>query len=152
MRVRALEPRDVDAWAAMRSALWPEADAEELRREAAAFLIRPRLINAVFVAEAEAGGLVGFVELSLRSHADGCDSSPVPFVEGWYVVPEARRGGVGGALIAAAEAWATAGGYREIASDALIDNLVSIDAHAALGFEEVERDVRFRKSLVKTTR
>ncbi len=94
----------------MRSALWPEADAAELAREAAAFFTRPYLIDAVFVAEAPDGDLVGFVELSLRSHADGCSSSPVPYVEGWYVVPAARRQGVGRALFAAAEAWGTAGG------------------------------------------
>ncbi len=149
MRVRALEARDIDAWAAMRSALWPEADAEELAREAAVFFTRPYLIDAVFVAEAPGGDLAGFVELSLRSHADGCSSSPVPYVEGWYVAPKARRKGVGRALIAAAEAWGAAGGYTEIASDARIANRASADAHAALGFDEVERAVHFRKALVR---
>jgi aminoglycoside 6'-N-acetyltransferase I len=85
--------------------------------------------------------------LSLRPYVDGCDSSPVPFIEGWYVAPEARRTGVGGTLVRAAEAWAIAQGYSEMASDALLDNDVSHWAHASLGFEEVERAIRFRKSL-----
>ena len=149
MLVRALEPRDLDAWAAMRGALWPDEDIEELRRECADYCTpgTSRLLEAIFVAETSGGALRGFVELSLRPYADGCRSSPVPFVEGWYVAPGARREGVGGALIAAGEAWAKDGGYTEIASDALIENIISIGAHAALGFEEVERAVRFRKTL-----
>jgi hypothetical protein len=32
-------------------------------------------------------------------------------------------------------------------SDALLDNVVSERAHAALGFVEIERAIRFRKAL-----
>jgi len=149
MRVRPIEPGDERAWAAMRGALWPEADAGELARECAAFFERPEMIDAVFVAEDEAGELIGFVELSLRSHAEGCSGSPVPYVEGWYVAGRARSGGVGRALIAAAEGWAVALGHSEIGSDARIDNRISHKAHAALGFKEVKRDVHFRKALLR---
>ncbi len=147
MRVRAIEPKDADAWAAMRRALWPEADPEELARECAAFFVRPEMIHAVFVAEDGRGDLVGFVELSLRSHAEGCRSSPVPYVEGWYVASRARHRGVGRALIAATEDWARDGGHSEIASDTRIENLAGAEAHAALGFDAVERAVHFRKAL-----
>jgi aminoglycoside 6'-N-acetyltransferase I len=134
----------------MRVALWPEADAAELRDDVAAFFegaVQPALLHKVFLAEAPGGAPVGMLELSLRPYADGCDSSPVPFIEGWYVVPEMQRRGIGGALVQAAERWAIAEGYREIASEALIDNRASLEAHAALGFAEVERAIRFRKSL-----
>jgi aminoglycoside 6'-N-acetyltransferase I len=87
------------------------------------------------------------LELSLRSVAEGCRTTPVPYVEGWYVVPEARRGGMGRELMAAAETWAGERGYTEIASAALIDNLLSERAHRALGFLEVERTIHFRKDL-----
>jgi aminoglycoside 6'-N-acetyltransferase I len=150
MQIRLATERDADAWLAMRAALWPDASVDELRVEVAAFFaagLEPAMLHRVFVAEGEGGALVGMLELSLRPYADGCDSSPVPFIEGWYVVPEARRGGVGGALLKAAEEWALAHGYREMASDALLDNQVSHCAHAAAGFEEVERVIRFRKSL-----
>jgi aminoglycoside 6'-N-acetyltransferase I len=148
-KVRCATKKDADAWLAIRVTLWPEASADELRAEVAAFFAgdaRPNLPECVFVAERD-GVLVGLLELSLRPYADGCDSSPVPFIEGWYVAPEARRKGVGGALVRAAEEWAVAHGYNEMASDALLDNRVSEHAHAALGFEEVERAIRFRKSL-----
>ena len=58
-----------------------------------------------------------------------------------------RRRGVGRALVRAAEEWARGQGLREVASDALLDNVASHRAHEGLGFTEVERAVRYRKSL-----
>ncbi len=87
------------------------------------------------------------LELSLRSVAEGCRDSPVPYVEGWYVAPEGRRQGIGRALVAGAEAWARGRGFTELASDTLITNDVGFDAHLAVGFIEVERAIHFRKSL-----
>jgi aminoglycoside 6'-N-acetyltransferase I len=101
----------------------------------------------VFVAEAADGRLVGFLELGLRTYAEGCRSSPVPFVEAWYVAAEARHQGVGRKLVEAAEHWSIKRNFSEIASDTQIDNGASQDAHAALGFEVAERLVAFRKSL-----
>jgi aminoglycoside 6'-N-acetyltransferase I len=101
----------------------------------------------VFVAEAN-GKVVGFIEVGLRSHADGCDARrPVGFIEGWYVEPEQRGMGVGRALMQAAEAWARAQGCRELASDTWVDHEPSQRAHEALGFEVVDRCVNFRKAL-----
>ena len=44
----------------------------------------------VFFAERPGGGLCGFLEASLRSRADGCDSTPVGYIEGWYVDEDVR--------------------------------------------------------------
>jgi aminoglycoside 6'-N-acetyltransferase I len=49
--------------------------------------------------------------------------------------------------MAHAERWAGALGYSELASDAEIDNTVSISAHRALGFDETDRIVCFLKKL-----
>ena len=131
----------------MRAALWPEEDAEELAHETLAHFAGRELGAAVFVAEAADGRLTGFLELGLRPYAEGCRSSPVPFVEAWYVAASARGQGCGRALIEAAERWALARGFSEIASDTQLENRLSQDAHAALGFEETGRIVCFRKSL-----
>ena len=48
-------------------------------------------------------------------------------------------------IVRAVERWTVAQGASELASDALIDNFVSHRMHAALGFEETERVVAFRK-------
>ena len=133
----------------MRSDLWPDADAADLATEAQKFASEGKAVGlaAVLVSEGADREVTGFVEIGLRDYADGCDGSPVPFIEGWYVTPQIRRTGVGQALIAAAEAWSIERGYTELASDALLENLVSERAHKALGFEEVERAIRFRKAL-----
>lgn len=104
--------------------------------------------HTILVAEASDGVLVGFLEVDLRSHADGCDpAQPVGYVEGWYVAENCREGGVGKTLLTAAEDWARGHGCIEMASDALIDNELSQRAHAALGFEVVDRCVHYRKKL-----
>src|SRR5262245_47769755 len=147
--VRALEPRDRDAWVAMRQALWPDADAGELADDARRYFEDPTFrvfLERVLVAERN-DEIVGMIELSLRSIADGCSSSPVPYIEGWFVAEHARRLGVGSALVRAAEDWARARGATEIASDILLENHVSEAAHKKLGFEEVDRMVSFRKAL-----
>jgi aminoglycoside 6'-N-acetyltransferase I len=149
MNVRPATKADAEAWLAIRAALWPDSNEEQLRLEVGRYFVahgEPLLPHQVFVAERD-GAIVGMLELSLRPYADGCDSSPVPFIEGWYVVEEARRVGIGGALIGAAEQWALENGYTEMASDALLENTESERAHKALGFEEVERAIRFRKEL-----
>lgn len=147
MKVRALEARDRPAWAAMRAALWPDADADRLAHETLMHVSGNPLAEAVFIAEGHDGAVCGFLELSLRTYAEGCASSPVPFIEAWYVAPSARRKGAGRALVRAAENWALMRNFTEIASDTELDNSQSQAAHAALGYEEVERIVTFRKPL-----
>jgi aminoglycoside 6'-N-acetyltransferase I len=68
-------------------------------------------------------------------------------VEAWYVDADVRRLGYGRALLAAAEGWARARGYREMASDTQLDNEVSRRAHLRSGYAEVDRIIQFRKLL-----
>jgi aminoglycoside 6'-N-acetyltransferase I len=143
--VRRLEPADAAEHLRMRHALWPRADVDEMAAESIALLTDPDQV--VFVAPRADGGLYGFVEAGVRAFADGMDESPCAFVEGWWVDADARRAGIGRALIAAVEDWARARGFHELGSNAELDNLVSHRAHAALGFEERERVIYFRKPL-----
>lgn len=146
MNVREAIPRDRDAWLRMRAELWPGSASDheaEIRRYFD--VAQPGMVT--FVAEDEGGELVGFLELDQRKYAPGCSSSPVPFIEGWYVDPRVRRLGVGRVLVRAPEQWAVAAGYSEIASDVEIDNRDSIAAHSALGYEEIEWVVFFRRPL-----
>jgi aminoglycoside 6'-N-acetyltransferase I len=102
----------------------------------------------IFVAEASDDMLAGFLEVDLRSHADGCNPSrPVGYVEGWYVAEKCRTRGIGRALLAAAENWARRQGALEMASDTWVENEVSQRVHAACGYEVVDRCVHYRKKL-----
>jgi aminoglycoside 6'-N-acetyltransferase I len=145
MKIRAYRDSDWSDWLRMSVALFPEYSAEELAAGMREF--RARSDAEVFIAERSDGSPAGFVEAGTRPYADGCDTSPVGYVEAWYVDPDVRRSGYGRALLAAAEDWARGRGYREIASDALLDNELSHAAHRRAGYEEVDRVVQFRKVL-----
>jgi aminoglycoside 6'-N-acetyltransferase I len=143
--IRKITESDRAEWVRLRDALWPGSRADH-EAETRLYFERRLETPIVFVAEAD-GRLVGFLELDYRKYAPGCAASPVPFIEGWYVEAEMQGRGVGRALMQAAEARARAAGYREIASDVEIDNADGIAAHRALGFDEIERVVCFRKSI-----
>jgi aminoglycoside 6'-N-acetyltransferase I len=90
----------------------------------------------------------GLVEASLRSdYVNGTHSTPVVFLEGLYVAPAVRRQGIARELVAAVAAWGRARGCSELASDTPLANRASQAMHRALGFEETERVVYFRKAL-----
>lgn len=139
--IRRYAPRDRAGWERMRSALWPGQTWADMD----AWLARDDA--TVIVADAGDGGLCGFAEVGERSVADSCDTSPVAYLEGWWVDTVMRRQGIGAALIAAAEAWARGRGLTEFASDTTLDNTLSQQAHRRLGFTEVERAVLYRKLL-----
>ena len=147
-RVRAVRPSDADEWLRLRCALWPEPAEREHAAEIAQFLAgQAREPAGVLFAEDPQGKVVGFAELSIRAYAEGCSTDRVAFLEGWFVVPEARHRGVGRALVAGAEDWGRAQGCTEFGSDAEADNHVSAAAHQALGFDEVGLIRCFRKDL-----
>ena len=122
--------------AAMMHALWPSPGPYDFSDE------------SVFVWERDnRAGLGGFVSFSIREWAEGCSSSPVPYIEGWWVAPDLRGSGVGRALVTAVERWCLEHGYDELGSDVELDNERSLRAHAALGFEPTLRLQFFRKRL-----
>ena len=135
MHVRAFDPRDQPELERLARLLFPDAD--------------DPLGNHVtwFVVDRGDGRLGGFVEVGTRAYAEGCDTSPVAYVEAWYVDEDLRRHGWGGRLLGAVEQWARDKGLRELASGSLLDNATAIAAHKRLGFTEVERQVHFAKRL-----
>lgn len=147
MIIRAATPADEPSWSTLRTALWPEdtaaAHAEEIR---GFFRGEFPLPSAAFLAEQD-GNAIGLVETSIRPYAEECYSGKVGYIEGWFVVPEERGRGVGAALVAAAEDWARDQGCAEMGSDAALDNEVSAQAHASLGYAEVGQIRCFRKEL-----
>lgn len=149
--IRLAQLSDRDQLVRMREALWPKTPAEEHARELTDILEGKPVTTLpliILVAEASDRGLAGFLEVDLRSHADGCNPSrPVGYVEGWYVAENHRHKGIGRRLLAAAEDWARSQGCAEMASDTWVDNGVSQRVHEALGYEVVDRCVHYRKTL-----
>jgi len=144
--VRPVRAADGDQWRCMREALWPEGVANHASEIQEFFADPSSARNTVLVAEYD-GVLVGFVELSLRAYAEGCETSPVAYLEGWFVSNDVRGAGIGRALLRAAEEWARAQGCSEFASDAEADNVASAEAHRACGFDDAGLIRCFRKRL-----
>lgn len=142
--IRCATLGDRAAWVRLRRRLWPDCPAARHRLEVKQLLSGDGVIALACVH----GKVVGFAEVSIRGdHVEGTTATPVPYLEGWYVLPHFRGRGVGRALLVFVEKWARTKGFRELASDAEIANRKSIRAHAKLGFSEVGRSAHFVKRL-----
>ena len=147
-RVSTPDLGQMTAWRQMRKTLWPEMTEDENLHEIEAMMTETSRFF-VRIALNKEDKPVGFVEATVRNdYVNGCATSPVVFLEGIYVEPEARRQGIARTLIGAVEEWGRKMDCREFASDALLENSDSHSMHRALGFEETERVVYFRKDLL----
>jgi aminoglycoside 6'-N-acetyltransferase I len=145
--IRAISHADMDAWLGLRKQLWPHCSDAEHVDEMRSFLSEPERF-AQFVSLDDLDQANGFAEASIRSdYVNGTESAPVAFLEGIFVAPNARRRGIARNLVLAVGDWARRRGMVELASDADIANAVSHATHRALGFQETERVVYFRKVL-----
>ncbi len=159
MTARLIERLDVEEVMRMRKLLFPDCEIDQHWSELERYfrpVAEPGTVGnqVCFVTDRPDGtGLAGFAEAMLRSHAEGAwehtadGSMGIAYLEAWFVDDASRGAGVGRQLMAACEGWAREQGSPVLASDALIENARSIAAHAALGFEEVERSVHFIKKL-----
>ena len=145
MQITAPQGSADPAWLALRVALWPDGSETEHLAAMADTLARGHYVR---LAVEDSGAAVGFVEASRRvDFVNGTGTSPVAFLEGLYVVPGSRRAGVARALVESAVTWALQQGLSELASDSLLENVEAHAAHRAIGFEETERVVYFRRAL-----
>ena len=144
MTIERVTKRTLLAWQAMRLRLW--ADSETDPHDIAALLERDDFL--ALMVRNDSHEPAGFAEASIRNDfVNGCETSPVLFLEGIYVEPPSRRHGFARALVDAVAQWGRERDVSEFASDALVDDTESHAMHEALGFEETERVVYFRKLL-----
>lgn len=144
MNIRKATRADSMALAVLASCMW-EHDPAELEPEFAALTTSDEA--ACFLA-LDGDTAVGFAQCQLRhDYVEGCETSPVGFLEGIYVDDGYRHAGIARALLNACEDWARNVGCTEFASDCEIDNHVSLTWHLKAGFEEVNRTIWFAKKL-----
>lgn len=140
--------KDVESWLELRAELWPGRSLEYHRDEIERTFLSGDGDAVAFIARNTANEAVGFAEAGLRhDYVNGCSSSPVLFLEGIYVRSADRRKGIARLLCDAIVDWGKPRGCVEFASDAPLENSASHALHAALGFEETQRVVFFRKPL-----
>ena len=141
--IRIVQSSDRAEWLRLRSLLWDETEESEHLAEMEEILDHQDT-QLVLVAS-ERDSLIGFLEVSIRPHAEDCETDNVGYLEGWYVEQEYRRTGIGRSLVSNAEQWARDCGCVEMASDAEFGNEESIAAHSQLGYSETSRLVHFRR-------
>lgn len=145
MQIEPPTGADDRRWLSLRLQLWSHVSGSEHLREMADAMARGHCVRLALTSN---GSAVGFVEASKRvDYVNGTSSSPVIFLEGLFVEPSARRKGVARALVAHVERLALAERCTEMASDSPLENVAAHAAHRALGFEETERVVYFRRAV-----
>lgn len=145
--IRQLSESDLSEWLRLRQLLWDESSEDDHKSEMVE-IIEHTDTQLVVVADFGRGHLGGFLEASIRSHVEDCDTENVGYLEGWFVEEPLRQLGVGRELVASAESWARNKGCSEMASDAEVDNEISLHAHTKLGYVETSRLVHLKKELV----
>ncbi|MCR9074780.1 MAG: GNAT family N-acetyltransferase [bacterium] len=149
IRIHPYQPTTLPAWLTMRARLFDDEDPalldEEVRQIARDNTLKSQPFQCLLAFDDDTP--IGFIELTIRSSAEECMTSPVLYIEGWYVDPAHQGKGVGRALMDAAFAWGREHGCAEAASDARPDNTGSINAHQALGFEDAGVIRCFRRSI-----
>ena len=144
--IRPLAESDLSEWLRLRRLLWDQSTEDDHKGEMVD-VIENSDSQYVAVADLGNGRLAGFLEASIRPHAEDCETENVGYLEGWFVETPYRRQGIGRGMVESAERWALQRGCREMASDAEINNTTSQQAHARLGYEETSRLVHLRKVL-----
>ena len=144
MEIRKANPADSAALAELACRMWGGSP-DERSPEFAALTTSPEAACFLALDDDKA---VGFAQCQLRhDYVEGCETSPVGFLEGVYVDDAHRRSGVARALLNACEDWARSVGSTEFASDCEIDNHTSLAWHLKNGFDEMGRTIWFAKKL-----
>jgi aminoglycoside 6'-N-acetyltransferase I len=144
--IREMRNSDQAIWLDMYHKFWPKFSDEALLAEIGR--INRSSKRSAFVAEVD-GVAVGFAEYALRDYANGCNSQPVPFLEGVWVDAQYRAQGIARALIEYLIKRAEMAGFVEFGSDVELTNYSSQLLHEKLGFEQTEKVIYYRKVLRK---
>ena len=125
--------------------IWPEHTAEELTAIVRQYIESED--SAVF-AETADGQYVGVALCCLRhDYVEGCNTSPVGYLEGVGTREAYRFRGIAGKLVSECEQWAREKGCTEFASDCELTNTASQRFHLSVGFREENRIICFKKML-----
>ena len=91
---------------------------------------------------------VGFAQCQIRTdYVEGTETSPVGYLEGIFIVETYRHNGYAKELLKECEKWAKDKKCSEFASDCELNNLDSFRFHMAIGFEEANRIICFKKNI-----
>ena len=137
--------KDAEALAGLVKIVWPEHTEKALTRIILEYMDSDE--SAVF-AEKRGESFIGAVLCCLRrDYVEGCETSPVGYLEGVSVKENYRNQGVAKRLVEECEQWAREKSCREFASDCELSNTASLNFHLQIGFQEQNRIICFKKVL-----
>lgn len=91
---------------------------------------------------------IGFAQCQLRrDYVEGTETSPIGYLEGIFILEEFRRHGYAKELLQSCEEWSKEKRCSEFASDCELENDDSLKFHLAVGFEEANRIICFKKNI-----
>ena len=125
--------------------LWPEHSIENLTKVLQDYIAGEE--SAVFT-ESMDSRIAGIALCCLRhDYVEGCETSPVGYLEGIFVDENYRMKGIARSLCKECETWAKEMGCLEFASDCELTNTASLSFHLSIGFQEENRIICFKKLL-----
>ncbi len=143
--IKRAKTEDADALAGLAIQMWTEHIPEDLAEEFRRLVTND---DAVCFIKWVDDKPIAFAQCQLRhDYVEGTDSSPVGYLEGIFVSEGYRKQGFAAELLSECEKWAKEKGCSEFASDCELDNIESFRFHMALGFEEANRIICFRKKM-----
>lgn len=143
--IKRAKTEDAEVLAGMAIQMWTDHDLEDLTEEFHQMVTNDEA--ACFIKYFD-GKPIGFSQCQLRrDYVEGTESSPVGYLEGIFVSDDYRTRGYASELLSECEKWAKEKGCTEFASDCELDNIDSFRFHMALGFEEANRIICFRKDI-----
>ena len=142
--LRRVIQEDKAEWFRMRKGIWPDVPDNYMTFDMDRLLAN---VDYFVIFACDGDRPIGLTEAGIRDYGEGCETSPVGYLEGWFVQEEYRGKRIAGLMTQAAENWMREKGCTEVASDTWLDNEPSIRAHVNMGYHEVERLVHFVKRL-----
>lgn len=145
--IREMTISDAPALAAMALKIWDSDDKDELEQE---FIDMTHDKESTCFIKFIGDKAIGFANVSLRhDYVEGCETSPVSYLEAIYVDEEHRFLGYAKDLVNRCEEWGREQGAKEFASDCILTNNDSYKFHIAIGFKEVNRIICFKKNIIE---
>ena len=145
MKLAPITKSDFPLWSQYRTEVYPDISPEHDLKEIES--ISTSDVWHCWFVETDSGERIGLVELSLRNIVDGCLSTPVPYLEGLYLIGRERGKGSGARVLELLIQWCRKSGYSELATDTELENTRAQRFYRNLGFEETDRVVEYRLEL-----
>ena len=125
--------------------MWNDNSVQDLEKEFEELILSDKAVCFIKYVDNTA---VGFAQCQIRTdYVEGTDTSPVGYLEGIFIVEAYRRNGYAKELLKECEKWAKEKKCSEFASDCALDNIDSFKFHMAMGFEEANRIICFKKNI-----